>query len=101
MSGERFTVLYRWKLREGREEDFVNAWTEVTEFHLANSGSFGSRLHRGEDGLWYAYAQWPSAEARQNAFSGDELKGAGEAMTRCVEERHPEVVLGIECDLLK
>ncbi|HUF02860.1 MAG TPA: antibiotic biosynthesis monooxygenase [Aridibacter sp.] len=101
MRSERFTVLYRWKLREGFEDEFVKAWMEVTEYHLRNSGSFGSRLHKGDDEIWYAYAQWPSAEARQKAFSGDELKGAGDAMSRCVEERFPEVILGVESDLLQ
>lgn len=57
MNAGRFTVLYRWKLREGFETKFVEAWTEVTEYHLANSGSYGSRLHKGDDGTWYAYAQ--------------------------------------------
>ncbi|MCO6510262.1 MAG: antibiotic biosynthesis monooxygenase [Aridibacter famidurans] len=101
MNAGRFTVLYRWKLREGFETKFVEAWTEVTEYHLANSGSCGSLLHKGDDGIWYAYAQWPSAEARQNAFSGDELKGAAEVMAKCVEERFPEIVLSVESDRLR
>ncbi|QQS41210.1 MAG: antibiotic biosynthesis monooxygenase [Acidobacteriota bacterium] len=101
MKTGRFTVLYRWRLREGSERKFVDAWTEVTEYHLANSGSFGSRLHKGNDGTWYAYAQWPSQEARQRAFSGDELEGAADAMSQCVEERFPEVLLSVESDLLR
>jgi len=62
-----FAVLYRWKVRREREEEFVSAWTRITERLHREHGSLGSRLHRGDDGLWYAYAQWPSAEHRARA----------------------------------
>jgi len=34
----------------------------VTEFFRDDCGALGSRLHHGEDGAFYAYAQWPSQE---------------------------------------
>jgi quinol monooxygenase YgiN len=95
------TVLYRWKLKKGAEERFVSAWTAITEHYLANFGSLGSRLHSGSDGVWYAYAQWPSEEARQNAFLGSDLEDAAAQMAECIEERFPEVFLDVAVDRLK
>lgn len=100
MSQDAFTVLYRWRIREGSEKKFVDAWTEITDHYVKNAGSVGSRLHRGSDGVWYAYAQWPSAEARDRAFLGSELTGAKAAMREAIEERFPEVVLSIVSDRL-
>src|SRR5262245_3082183 len=68
--GPGFVVLYRWRLHPGAEESFAEAWSRVTELLRSERGSLGSRLHRGSDGLWYGYAQWPSAAAREQAFAG-------------------------------
>ncbi|WP_374673091.1 antibiotic biosynthesis monooxygenase [Ideonella sp.] len=99
--GPGFTVLYRWRLREGKEQQFVEAWSRVTERLLAQGGSLGSRLHRGPDGWWYGYAQWPSAKAREDAFAG--TPGDPEAsrkMDEAVVERLPELVLEPVADYL-
>ena len=61
-------VLYRWRLHAGAEDAFVQGWSRITEL-LRLRGSLGSRLHRGSDGLWYSYAQWPSAEVRRDIFA--------------------------------
>ena len=91
--GPGFVVLYRWRLREGMEQSFVDAWSRRTAQLLAE-GSLGSRLHRGADGLWYSYAQWPSAQAREQVFarcSSD--PEASRQMREAVLEEFPELVL--------
>lgn len=100
MESPGFVVLYRWRLKVGREQDFIDAWSEVTQA-LLKRGSRGSRLHRGDDGLWYSYAQWPSEEARRKAFEApyDDV-AASVQMKDSVAESFPEVVLGIESDFL-
>lgn len=100
MNKDRFTVMYRWRVKEGCEQRFIEGWAAVTKYHLENSGSYGSRLHKGSDGIFYAYAQWPSKEARDRAFSGEDLTEAAESMTDSVAERLPEVYLTIAEDLL-
>jgi heme-degrading monooxygenase HmoA len=96
-----FVVLYRWRLHPGAEESFVAAWSRVSELLRAERGSLGSRLHRGDDGLWYSYAQWPSAQVRTDAFAfGSVDAGAGAQMERAIAERYPEVVLNVEADFL-
>lgn len=100
-SGADFIVLYRWRLKPGSEDEFVAAWTRVSEL-LRARGSLGSRLHRGSDGLWYSYAQWPSQEARAAAFAGGPVDATALAQMRAaVEESFEEVVLEAVSDLLK
>ena len=80
---------------------FVEAWTRVSHLLRSERGSLGSRLHRGSDGLWYSYAQWPTATARKEAFAlGPVDAQAGEQMERAIAERYPEVVLECASDFL-
>jgi heme-degrading monooxygenase HmoA len=97
-----FVVLYRWKIRPGCEDDFLAAWSRISDLLLHERGSLGSRLHRGSDGLWYSYAQWPSAQARRDAFAqGPVDAAAGARMEAAIDERFPEVVLEMCADFLR
>lgn len=96
-----FVVLYRWRLHEGMEDAFVDAWSRVSERLRSERGSLGSRLHRGPDGIWYSYAQWPSAQARDEAFALASVDPqASEQMARAIAERLPEIVLEPVADFL-
>src|SRR4051812_21008776 len=97
-----FVVLYRWRIRDGHEEEFVKTWSRNSDIYLKEFGSLGSRLHRGSDGLWYSYAQWPSEQARKEAFSnGTADADASARMERAIEERFPPVVLDVQADFLQ
>lgn len=96
-----FAVLYRWRLHEGAEQRFVDGWSRISALLLEQRGSLGSRLHRGPDGLWYSYAQWPSAEARAQAFAGPPLDPEASRMMRdAIAETLPEIVLEPVADYL-
>lgn len=96
-----FTVLYRWRLHEGSESAFTEAWSTVSRLLLQERGSLGSRLHRAADGSYYSYAQWPSAEARDRAFEQGPVDAAAlEIMRAAIAERYPEVVLEPVADFL-
>jgi hypothetical protein len=82
------------------ESSFVAAWSSVTAALRDRHGSLGSRLHRGADGLWYAYAQWPSAEARRRAFEAPLAPAARRDMDAAIAERFPEIVLEPVADYL-
>lgn len=62
-----FAVLYRFDVKQGRDDEFIAAWTTVTEALRMVAGTYGSCLHRTPDGTYVAYARWPSREA----WSGD------------------------------
>lgn len=60
-----YCVAYRFQLLSDNSEtrrQFIEIWSGVTEFFRDDCGALGSRLHHGEDGAFYAYAQWPSLE---------------------------------------
>ena len=57
-----FAVIYRWKVLPGREAQFEEGWRAGTAAIAREFGGWGSRLHRGEDGVFVAYAQWPDRE---------------------------------------
>ncbi|MGC2236516.1 MAG: antibiotic biosynthesis monooxygenase [Pyrinomonadaceae bacterium] len=96
-----FTVIYRWRIKPELEEQFIESWSEITGHYLENfDGALGSRLHRGGDGLWYAYAQWQSDAHRQRAFQNAPKMPAGEKMREAIEESFPETPLEIVSDFL-
>lgn len=95
-----FTVLYKWRIKPDLEDQFVESWSRITEYYRDNAGSFGSRLHKGSDGFWYGYAQWPSSEARTSAFENDFEHPSRAAMVEAIEESFPEVQLEIAADFL-
>lgn len=62
-----YCVAYRFELlpsalsfgRRLAEAQFIDVWSGFTEFFKTECGALGSRLHIGQDGAFYAYAQWP------------------------------------------
>ncbi len=94
-------VLYRFRVDPDREDQFMAAWATITIRLRVERGALGSRLHRGPDGLWFAYAQWPSAEARAAAFAGPPIdEAARDQMRAAVVESLSEIVLDPVADYL-
>ena len=94
-----FVVLYRWVLKPGMEDQFIESWSQVTAL-FRDRGSLGSRLHRGPDEVWYGYAQWPSAAARELAFSTPLESPWTGRMYEAIGETLPEIVLEPVSDYL-
>lgn len=97
-----FVVLYRWRIKPHFEAQFVESWSARTAFWSENYDSLGSRLHRGNDGIWYGYAQWKSAEQRTQAFDAesDNISEAGQKMQETIEESLPAIQLEIVSDFI-
>lgn len=95
-----FVALYKWRIRVGFEQQFIDSWSEITAYYRENAGSWGSRLHKGSDGLWYGYAQWPSDDARQAGFARLPSHPAREKMVEAIEESFEEVRLEPLADYL-
>lgn len=91
--------MSRWRLHPGMEASFVQSWSRSTEL-LRRAGSLGSRLHRGNDGIWYGYAQWPSEDARQRAFAQSLDPAAVAQMRAAIAESLPEILLEPVADYL-
>ena len=103
-----FVVLYRWRIEASREAAFIDAWSAITRRLRDTAGSRGSRLHRGDDGLWYAYAVWPDEASRDRAFAESDAAAEDDSawaahrrvMQEAIVERLPEVVLDVVADEL-
>jgi len=61
-----FAVIYRFRIAPQAEDAFIQAWSRLTELIRDHRGGRGSRLHRGDDGIYYAYAQWPDRQSWQS-----------------------------------
>lgn len=65
-----FAISYKFTLTKPSpetEQSFVECWSAITEFFREKAGALGSRLHKGEDGAFYAYAQWPDKKTFEAA----------------------------------
>jgi len=85
----KFAVIYSFKVKPGREKDFLNGWKGLTDLIYANEGSFGSRLHLNEDGDYIAYALWPDKETWDN--SGDKLPEEADVFSKLMKESCSEI----------
>ncbi|CAN5709745.1 hypothetical protein BH24ACI2_BH24ACI2_08370 [soil metagenome] len=97
-----FIVLYRWRVNSNLEQQFIENWLARTTYFLEKYDSLGSRLHRGSDGIWYSYAQWKSAEQREEAFESElnKISEARQKMQEAIEESLPEIQLETVSDFL-
>jgi hypothetical protein len=94
MSRTGFAVIYRWKVKPPREADFVAAWETLTIAIRDHRGGRGSRLHRADDGVWTAYAQWPDRGTWEKAQDMDSADPAAAAILReTVTESYPPILL--------
>jgi hypothetical protein len=93
-----FAVIYRWELEPGAEELFVDGWERVTRAIRRSCGSYGSRLHRADDGTWVGYARWPDAATRDRCRHDEEV--GRQMMRQAIARSFDEITMEIRCDLL-
>lgn len=98
-----FSVIYSFKVIEGKENDFIKVWSDLTNLIYEFEGSYGSRLHKSNNQTFIAYAQWPDKETWEN--SGEKLPEIAndlrKKMKECCSEIKTEHELNIVEDLLK
>lgn len=94
MSMPGHCVIYRFRIKDDAADQFIEGWSAVTCALREQRGALGSRLHRCEDGLWYAYAQWPDAETRAASRGLPHVCPEGSRlMQEATIETLPEIVL--------
>ncbi|MHC9510498.1 hypothetical protein [Kangiella sp. M94] len=97
------SIVLEFKVVEGKDEEFIRAWTKCTEVIYQNFQSLGSRLHRSETGSFIAYAQWPDqATYDKSGEWPSELVKYRENMRKLLIDGKPRVLhkLSMEVDLL-
>ena len=88
-------VLYRWKLKSGKDEDFVAAWKRHVEVLSAESDLIGSRLHKADDGTFVAYSYWPSRKAWEKAQAEPPKSAARALMAAAIDARLDDIHLDL------
>ncbi|MCP1727835.1 Mg2+ and Co2+ transporter CorA [Natronospira proteinivora] len=88
MNEANFVILYRWRIKPEQEEHFARHWSALMALYQQLFGAVGGRLHQREDGLWIAYAEWPSREQYFLAIErGIPDESIADAMNEAVRER--------------
>ena len=64
-----FAVLYRWEIKPEHEREFIDRWKASTIRLRREFGALGSCLTRDAEGVFVAFARWPSEEHRDRAFA--------------------------------
>ena len=98
-----FAVLYRFTINENMESQFIDAWKQLTQLIYEYEGSLGSRLHKQNDGNYFAYAQWPDKETWKK--SGSKLPDSADEARKVMRESCSKIEtlyeLNCTADLLK
>src|SRR5271156_5423842 len=81
-----FCVIYQWKVKHEKEEEFRDTWRTITEAIFLQHGALGSRLHKSDDGTWIAYAQWPDRDRWQNHSDTLGVELARSKQSECLSE---------------
>lgn len=89
-----FAVIYRWQVKAGFEKQFKTAWATITELLIEKQGARGSRLHQTEEGIWVAYAQWPSKQAWVDSQNQDSVDAeVSRQMAETIQKRFDPILL--------
>ena len=64
---EEFVAIYTFKVKKGKEKQFIEGWKGVTKLIYQYEGSLGSRLHKVNNNMYVAYAIWPSKNKWEHA----------------------------------
>ncbi len=94
-----FVAVYWWRVHPGKEEHFRAAWRRGTELITERYGSFGSRLHREQDGRFIGVAEWPDEATWRAAFDAKMVYDDPEtraAFVDAIAETAPEPLLLME-----
>lgn len=79
-----FAVIYKFEIIPSKEDSFIDAWKALTELIYKHEGSLGSRLHKSDNNIYLAYAQWPSKILWEN--SGNKMPAEADEVRRQMKE---------------
>lgn len=96
-------ILYRWRTDPAKAKQFEDAWAEGTKIIHEKCGSYGARLHKGEDSLYWSYALWPDEATRKRCFEDSDITEheSFARMQDAIVESFDEIVLTPVVDLLR
>jgi heme-degrading monooxygenase HmoA len=88
MNDQAFT-LAKYRVKEGREEDFINSWNGLAEIFssLTNPPLWGTLIwHQTDRTLFYSFGPWQSMEDVKAMRANDKAQDAFRRLNElCVE----------------
>ncbi len=93
------TIIYQFKVKEKRNEEFIEAWKEMTELIYKYENSLGSRLHMKDNQTYIAYAQWPDKYTFEN--SGQNLPEKANQVRQKMRDSCKSVEKLFELDMIE
>jgi len=94
-----FCVIYSFKVKSGRKDDFIQSWKQLTQLIYTHEGSLGSRLHLASENHYIAYAQWPSRDSWEKA--GKKLPKSVEPIRSLMKDSCNEIKTMHELEMIE
>lgn len=94
-----FSVIYRFKVKQGREKEFQECWSKATEEFCSIHGGLGSCLHITDDKLFIAYAKWPDRLTWEKEKKFKDISSF-DGMNECIEEHYSPIPMTTLKDML-
>jgi len=85
-----FVASYHFEVHPNKNEEFEEAWKEVTQLIYLHCGSLGSRLYKSGKHSYFGIAQWPNKETWEtgNIEAHDNLQWRAKMRECCVKIEH-------------
>lgn len=94
-----FSVIYSFKVKEGKVYDFERSWKGLTQLIYEYEGSLGSRLHKTAEHRYIAYAQWPDRDRWAN--SGSQLPDSSISIRNLMKDSCYQIETIFELDMVE
>lgn len=94
-----FSVLYSFSIHPDKKDQFLKAWSSLTQLIIEYEAGLGSRLHEISEKEYIAYAQWPDRETWQN--SGGNLPESASKIRADMREACIEIKTVYELKIVK
>lgn len=88
-------VISRFRVNPEKSEDFVSAWSRLSEVNREHFGTLGARLHLADDGLYYSYSHWPNRQTFEKSQESPAPTAARALMSSAIVERLPPTRMDI------
>lgn len=96
MSGTKnsnpYYTLARWKVKQGKEKEFIEVWTKLGElfFNLPASGLSGTLIQSIDDSsVYYSFGPWDSLEAIQSMRADEQCQQGIKNLVLLCDEASP------------
>ena len=92
-----FVTFYQWRIKMGKQEQFIRAWTEMTENLKSETPQLSALLGQTPQGSFIATVYWPN----QQAWEGQNVKNIDTLLQSLLMDSIEEVESVIPIQVIK